>query len=388
MEMNEYNGIVFKDNSALCRRDKFIGSTSSTESTADLVEAVPISSKRKKAQKKSIDASLQEFMDGHTFEDSNLSSWDFDVLKFSKHALLTLVEKMFLYYDLPILFDFEVETLRAFIQNVMEGYRGNAFHNFHHAVAVVHTAFLILAKGGVDEYLEDRDVFAVLFAALVHDLEHTGNNNDFEVKARTQLALKYNDASVLENHAVACAFKLAKRPDLNIFKNFTDEDFRYTRKAIINIVIKTDMIHHLDLMKTVVDITDNSNSASHAFDINDEKSRSILSCLVVHASDLSNPTHSDFDVSKRWSIRICEEFSLQAKKERQMGLQVTPFMDNLKSEIEIAKLQCGFVNYVVLPLWKIVAALFPKVAHFEANCVRNAELWQHIIDGKQVSRDI
>lgn len=377
--MNEYNGIVFKDNSALSRETQLETPMHSKEVNSDS-HHVAHNNKRKKGQKTSIEASLEEFTIGNDSNIIQLTSWELDILQYSKITLIAMVEKMFIHYDLPTIFDFEVEVLYSFIQSVMAGYKGNAFHNFHHAVSVVHTTFLMLVKGGVDEYLEDRDIFAVLFAALIHDLEHTGNNNDFEVRAQTQLALKYNDQSVLENHAAASAFKLAKRPESNIFKNFSDEDFRYTRRAIIDIVIQTDMVHHLELMKKIVDITDNTETASALFDITEEKSRKLLSCLVVHASDLSNPAHCDFNVVRRWSIRVCEEFSSQAKKEREIGLKVTNFMYNLKSELEIAKLQLGFVNYVVLPLWKTVSTLFPKAAHFVENCQRNAKLWQDIID--------
>lgn len=38
-----------------------------------------------------------------------------------------------------------------------------------------------------------------LFAAAIHDYEHPGLNNNYLVKTRSDLALIYNDASVLGN---------------------------------------------------------------------------------------------------------------------------------------------------------------------------------------------
>jgi len=375
MEMNECNGRVFKENSVLSRK-------SLSESPCGRPSTVHRRKKGLTTNNIVIKANSPDVNDNlNIMTLEKLQSWDLDVLDFSKPMLIPLVEQMFIHYDLPAIFDFDTETLRAFIHAVMAGYRGNTFHNYHHAVQVVHSSFLILSVGGADEFLEDRDIFAILFAALIHDLEHTGNNNDFEVRAQTQLALKYNDKSILENHSASCAFRLAKKTELNLFKNFNDDDFGYTRNAIIKIVLGTDMAHHLDVMKKIVDLSDNLDSTSPSpFDVQDADSREFLSCLIVHASDLSNPAHGNFEVVKKWSVRVCEEFSLQAKKEHEMGFPVTAFMDGLESELEIAKLQIGFVNYVALPLWKIMAILLPKTAHLEQNCSRNATNWQSIVD--------
>lgn len=53
----------------------------------------------------------------------------------------------------------------------------------------------------------DLEIFSLLFAALIHDFEHTGRTNNFHVNVGTELALLYNDRSVLENHHVSAAFR-------------------------------------------------------------------------------------------------------------------------------------------------------------------------------------
>ena len=62
----------------------------------------------------------------------------------------------------------------------------------------------ILAK----EILHPLDLLAVLTSALCHDLQHPGYNNSFQCNARTKIALRYNDISVLENYHASIAFQL------------------------------------------------------------------------------------------------------------------------------------------------------------------------------------
>lgn len=56
--------------------------------------------------------------------------------------------------------------------------------------------------------LDELDMASVLIGGAVHDHEHPGFNNVYLVEFGDELALRYNDQSVLENHHVASAFKL------------------------------------------------------------------------------------------------------------------------------------------------------------------------------------
>ena len=67
---------------------------------------------------------------------------------------------------------------------------------------------------------EPLDIASVLIAMVVHDLDHPGRTNNFLTNSRHELAILYNDKSILENHHVATAFKETSNSTTgNIFKN-------------------------------------------------------------------------------------------------------------------------------------------------------------------------
>ena len=60
-------------------------------------------------------------------------------------------------------------------------------------------------------------LFSCYLAAIVHDYEHRGVNNDFLIKTGDPLALLYNDVSPMENHHVAASFILMQEEQYAFF---------------------------------------------------------------------------------------------------------------------------------------------------------------------------
>ena len=56
--------------------------------------------------------------------------------------------------------------------------------------------------------------------------------------AGSELALMYNDESVLENHHLAVAFKLVQISDCDIFVNLSKKQRQTLRKMVIDMVRK------------------------------------------------------------------------------------------------------------------------------------------------------
>lgn len=50
-----------------------------------------------------------------------------------------------------------------------------------------------------------------MFSGLMHDVHHTGFANKFEVNSFSDLAIMYNDISVLESHHAATTFRILRQ---------------------------------------------------------------------------------------------------------------------------------------------------------------------------------
>ena len=53
----------------------------------------------------------------------------------------------------------------------------------------------------------------------------------YQINARTELAVRYNDISPLENHHCAVAFQILSLPECNIFANVDPEAFKQIRQV-------------------------------------------------------------------------------------------------------------------------------------------------------------
>ncbi|NXD18787.1 PDE4C phosphodiesterase, partial [Nothocercus nigrocapillus] len=67
----------------------------------------------------------------------------------------------------------------------------------------------------------DLEVLAALFAAAIHDVDHPGVSNQFLINTNSELALLYNDESVLENHHLAVGFRLLQGDGCDILQGLS-----------------------------------------------------------------------------------------------------------------------------------------------------------------------
>lgn len=76
--------------------------------------------------------------------------------------------------------------------------------------------------------------------------------------------------------------------------------------------------------------------------------RQFILQIALKCADISNPTRP-WDISHKWSLKVCDEFFRQGEFERQLNLPVTSICD--QQSTSVAKIQVGFFRFVVTPLF-------------------------------------
>lgn len=109
---------------------------------------------------------------------------------------------------------------------------------------------VLLTRGGMARRLgEEMGLLAGYLAAIVHDVEHKGLNNDFLVRVVDDLALTYNDISPMENHHVAAAFRLMRQGEYAFTRKMPREKLGRLRRLLIDCVLATDMKQHFSILQ-------------------------------------------------------------------------------------------------------------------------------------------
>ncbi|XP_044297130.1 cAMP-specific 3',5'-cyclic phosphodiesterase 4B isoform X1 [Varanus komodoensis] len=290
----------------------------------------------------------------------DLNKWGlniFNVARYSHSRPLTcIMYAIFQERDLLKTFKISSDTFIAYMMTLEDHYHSDvAYHNSLHAADVAQSTHVLLSTPALDAVFTDLEILATIFAAAIHDVDHPGVSNQFLINTNSELALMYNDESVLENHHLAVGFKLLQEEHCDIFQNLTKKQRQTLRKMVIDMVLATDMSKHMSLLadlKTMVETKKVTSSGVLLLDNYTDRIQVLRN--MVHCADLSNPTKS-LELYRQWTDRIMEEFFQQGDKERDRGMEISPMCDKHTASVE--KSQVGFIDYIVHPLWETWADL-------------------------------
>lgn len=322
-----------------------------------------------------------------------LLQWDFDHYDLDGELLLKLVPVSFeVLCDLQD-FDMRHSDLDSFATQICQGYKSNPYHNWSHAFATLHVLLLVMAPihlAGADSdepkaELPDLDRIALMIAAIGHDVGHRGANNSFETSTMSDLALRYNDIQVLENHhaSVTCACM----KNSHLLSHMSSEAARRIRAVCIHSILGTDMAKHKDHVVWL------DNNQIDTLVLDKEKGPDAspaalgLYGALLHLADLSHPC-KPWRVHKRLSLSIATEFFDQYTQEDRLGLPTLPFMgkDPQRPLQELAPLQTGFLNFVIVPLWTSFDTFTgKKLSSVIQNMEANKTYWKRVEAGEELS---
>ncbi|NXY23648.1 PDE4D phosphodiesterase, partial [Atrichornis clamosus] len=305
--------------------------------------------------------------------------------------------------DLMKTFRIPVNTFITYMLTLEDHYHADvAYHNNLHAADVAQSTHVLLSTPALEAVFTDLEIMAAIFASAIHDVDHPGVSNQFLINTNSELALMYNDASVLENHHLAVGFKLLQEENCDIFQNLSRKQRQTLRKMVIDMVLATDMSKHMNLLADLKTMVETKKVTSLGVLLLDNYSDRIQVLQnMVHCADLSNPT-KPLELYRQWTDRIMVEFFHQGDREREKGMEISPMCDKHTASVEKSQVgwqpedgagdtgldgglssaspQVGFIDFIAHPLWETWADLVhPDAQELLDTLEDNREWYQSMI---------
>jgi hypothetical protein len=303
-----------------------------------------------------------------------IESWDFDAPEVERvsngNSLLVTWTRVLLIQDCSKYVVDDLTTFQRFATKVQECYfAANPYHNAIHGADVCQGLSWFLLQGSLadDLDLSGVEVFAAVLAAACHDIGHPGVNNAFLVTSRAPLANLYNDRAVLENHHASYTFRLLHRQMYDFAKSMQPADAAKFRLTVIEMILATDMQTHF------AELTLFNLKAEDEYFPQYVEDRLLALKILLHACDISTPTRK-LDIYLDWTKRVVTEFFIQGELEKRNKFPPSMFMN--RETTNIAKMQLGFIDIFVQPLFLALEPFCPEVemVHLQ-NIVANRNFW-------------
>ncbi|KAG7365344.1 adenylate/guanylate cyclase [Nitzschia inconspicua] len=265
-----------------------------------------------------------------------------------------------------------VNQVHLYVQQIAALYNAsNSFHNFDHACHVTMSAHKLMkrvvtdgtySKEGIKPTLdqEKRDtygiltsdpltLFAVIFSALIHDVDHPGVSNVQLATEKREVAEHYRNKSIAEQKSFDISWQLLMGDEFNALRRAIfprKVDMCRFRQIAANIVLATDIFDkEMGEMRRDRWEKGFGKNVSKICVGDDDKIQNIRATIVlehiIQASDVSH-TMQHWHVYLKWNKRLFEEISLAFAKGR-MGSDPAAFW--YQGEL-------SFLDNYVIPLAK------------------------------------
>ncbi|XP_021190851.3 dual specificity calcium/calmodulin-dependent 3',5'-cyclic nucleotide phosphodiesterase 1 isoform X2 [Helicoverpa armigera] len=258
-------------------------------------------------------------------------------------CLPVLCVHLFQMYGLLSYFKLDAAKAWKLFSLIEEGYHSsNPYHNSVHAADVTQAMHCFLQQERIRDHLTPLEILASLLAAIAHDMDHPGVNQPFLIATSNHLATLYRNTSVLENHhwrsAMSCLIESGILDCLHASPGLRTK----LENQISSLILATDITRqqeYLNHFKNHLDM--------NTLDMTKSEHRHLVLQIALKCADISNPCRP-WEISRKWSLKVCEEFFRQGDYERKLNLPVTALCD--RHTTSIPKIQTGFFKFVVTPL--------------------------------------
>ncbi|KAL8292738.1 hypothetical protein RQP46_001350 [Phenoliferia psychrophenolica] len=346
----------------------------------------------------------------------NLQSWTFNAMSYNPDELLSCVGIMFESVRNMDGVQFDADRFKALLLSLRSAYHArNGYHNFSHATDVTQACYSFLVRmglapplyllceddydtnlgegrrkwrrnraveeGGMGELLRPMDVFALMVAAIGHDVGHPGLSNAYMVNARTPVAQVYDDKSVLENFHTVTLIHMLRRHQFDYllggdFGHLGDQATSF-RKVVEASILATDMSRHFGFVNQLNDLGRRFGERRGGGSNNVEEDRLLLCSGLIKCADISNPTRPH-RISRAWSTALLDEWTVQAAIETEFGLPISVMQLDPADTKAQAKSQVGFIDLFAKPLFNAMAGVVDEFADFAEKLRDGRIAWEAI----------
>uniref|UniRef100_A0A8C7YY23 Phosphodiesterase n=1 Tax=Oryzias sinensis TaxID=183150 RepID=A0A8C7YY23_9TELE len=285
-----------------------------------------------------------------------------------------------MYYEVGVVKKFQIpqEVLVRFMYSVSKGYRKITYHNWRHGFNVGQTMFTLLTTGALKRYYTDLEVMAMITAGFLHDIDHRGTNNLYQVKSGNPLA-KLHGSSILERHHLEFGKFLLSDESLNIYQNLNRRQVDHVIHLTDIAIIATDLALYFKkrtMFQKIVDLSKTYEEEKKWVDFMSLETtrKEIVMAMMMTACDLSAIT-KPWEVQSKVALSVAAEFWEQGDLERTvLEQQPIPMMDRNKAA-ELPKLQCGFIDFVCTFVYKEFSRFHPQIQPMLDGILNNRKEW-------------
>jgi len=280
-----------------------------------------------------------------------------------------------------------IQKIDLFLVSVTKQYKKETlYHNSLHGADVTQSCYIFFSHTNAEKIAKTNvlDLLSIFISSLGHDIGHPGLTNTFHINDSTEMAITYNDISVLENFHASTLFKIIRKTETNIFEKLTTIDYKIIRKRMIAEILATDMANHskiTSLIKSKISLSENGKDYKlNLLTGNEQTKNEEQQCLldfIIHLADLAHNTRL-FNISLKWVELLSEEFWLQGDLEKQHNLPVSFLCD--RENTNVPQSQKGFITGFIIPTFEILTNIFPTLKFTLDNANKNYKQWQKLLN--------
>ncbi|XP_072939008.1 cGMP-dependent 3',5'-cyclic phosphodiesterase-like [Epargyreus clarus] len=285
----------------------------------------------------------------------HLCSLHFNLRALPLRELPCYVLKMFSELGFDKRFSIKKQKLARFVLHVKKGYRDVPYHAWPHAFSVAQWAFaaIINYKLVAQGYFTELQALMYLIAGLVHDMDHRGTTNSFQISGQTTLAALYSsEGSVMERHHLAQAMCVLNTEGCDILEALPRRDYDRAIMLLRDYILATDLANYFKNMNEF-------KMVAMDFQKGNRVHVTALQSMLMNAADLSDQL-KDWGSVKKTAASVLTEFFKQGELEKSRGELPPIIMD--RDKCFIPDLEIQFLNMTCLPLFDLLGRIIPKAA--------------------------